>query len=597
MSIFLFPLLLSCISGGKDTVPYTKEDNKIIFSVHASKKYLLLPCEDAGKEFRVEIIQNGKAQNHYIIRLAKDKIDYWVPMDISDLKGDDIKFSVEDLDDSAVCLDQIKQSDTFELDYNERFRPVYHFTPNYGWMNDPNGMVYYAGEYHLFYQHNPFGTRWQNMSWGHAISKDLVTWEHLPEALYPDSLGTIFSGCAVVDENNTAGLQKGNEKTLLAFYTQSERGGQWQSLAYSNDKGRTWVKYDKNPILKHESARDFRDPKVFWHEPAKKWIMILAVGQIMEIYSSVNAIDWTYESNFGEGYGCHAGVWECPDLFELPIEGDPNLKKWVLICNINPGGPSGGSASQYFIGHFDGKKFICENEKEDIQWMDRGKDHYAFVTWSDIPKEDGRRIGIAWMSNWEYAGDVPTLNFRSASTVPRELKLIQSGKDYILTNYPVKEIEKLRKKSVRKNNIPVKDEYNIDNLLNNNQGTYELNIEIGNISAEIIGFKLFNSDGEYIDCSINTSEQRIYVIDRKSSGITDFNPNFPAHTSAPIEQKQSYRLRLLIDKASVECFEGDGVLSMTNIIFPKTPYNRICFYSKGGEYNVKAMDIYELRAD
>ncbi|KAA6325839.1 fructan beta-fructosidase, partial [termite gut metagenome] len=448
--------------------------------------------------------------------------------------------------------------------------------------------VYYAGEYHLFYQYNPFGTRWQNMSWGHAVSTDLVHWEHLPIALKPDSLGTIFSGSAVVDENNTAGFQTGNEKTLLAFFTHSERQGQFQSLAYSNDKGRTWTKYANNPVLKHSTAKDFRDPKVFWHEASGKWLMVVAVGQVIEIYSSLNAKEWTYESSFGEGYGSHGGVWECPDLFPLN-------QKWVLVGNINPGGPSGGSATQYFVGDFDGKAFHCDYKPGETHWLDTGKDHYAMVSWSDVPKEDGRRLAIAWMSNWEYANDVPTQNFRSAMTVPRELKLIKKGNEYILSNYPVKEIENLRKEKNEIENISVENEYNLDKLLENNQGTYELVLDIENQSAEIIGFKLFNNLGELVDIFISLPEKKFYIMDRKSSGKIDFSDRFATATSAPIETKKTYRLRLLIDKASIECFEGDGESSMTNLVFPSEPYNRIGFYAKGGEFTVKKFTIYELK--
>ncbi|MDR2914342.1 MAG: GH32 C-terminal domain-containing protein [Tannerella sp.] len=591
LSFIIASFFCSCTE--KNAIQITQTENGTAIHFKASGKYLLLPVEDTGDELKTEVIVNNTSENYFIIRLAKNKIDYWMPMDISAWEGKEIKLNIEKLNNTAICLKNIKQANSFDFDYNEKYRPDYHFTPLYGWMNDPNGMVYYDREYHLCYQHNPFGTRWQNMSWGHAVSKDLVHWEYLSEALYPDSLGTIFSGSAVVDENNTAGFQTGNEKVLLAFYSQSERGGQWQSLAYSNDKGRTWTKYDKNPVLKHETARDFRDPKVFWHESSQKWMMILAVGQVMEIYSSTNAKDWIYESNFGEGYGCHGGVWECPDLVELPVEGANGLKKWVLICNINPGGPSGGSASQYFIGNFDGKTFQCENNPEEVNWMDWGKDHYAFVSWANIPKEDGRCIGIAWMSNWEYANDVPTQNFRSAMTVPRELKLIKKDNSYKLTNYPVKEIENKRSNPAGFSNMIVKEEHNIDNLLENNQGVFELVIDIENKSSEIIGFKLFNGKGEYIDIFISLAEKKLYI-DRKNSGTIGFNNHFPAVTYAPVDKKQNYQFRLLIDKASIECFEGNGEISMTNLIFPGEPYNRISFYSKGGEYNVRQLNIYNL---
>jgi fructan beta-fructosidase len=583
--LFVGIFLLHSCSIKQDIQIIRNENTSFLFN--ASTKYLLLPIEDSGTELKVTVYVDNKQMDSCIIRLAKNKIDYWVSFDLSTWQGKEIKLIVADSTGSAIYPNEIKQSDVFDFDSSEKYRPAYHFTPPYGWTNDPNGMVYYAGEYHLFYQYNPYGTRWQNMSWGHAVSRDLTHWEHLPVALYPDSLGTIFSGSAVVDENNTAGFQSGNEKTLLAFYTQAERGGQWQSLAYSNDKGLTWTKYGKNPVLKHDTARDFRDPKVFWHETTGKWIMILAVGQMMEIYSSSNAKEWTYQSNFGKGYGSHDGVWECPDLFELD-------GKWALICNINPGGPSGGSATQYFVGDFDGKTFHCDYKPGEVHWLDWGKDHYAMVSWADIPEEDGRRLSIAWMTDWEYANDVPTQYFRNAMTIPRELKLIKQGDDYLLTNYPVKEIENLRKKKTEIENISVENDYNLDKLPVNNQGTYELILDIENRSAEIIGFKLFNTQGEQVDFCINFSG-KTFILDRKASGAIDFSDRFPAITVAPVEKKQSYQLRLLVDKASIECFLDGGEISMTNIVFPSEPYDRMGFYAKGGEFKVKKLTVYELK--
>ena len=558
-----------------------------------TSNYLLLPIEDNGRESRIYLETDGEIVSpSYNIRVAQTQIDYWVPLNVGDYKGKTVTLNFNYVKKSDTGYSQIKQSDTFDFEYGEKHRPYYHFSPPYGWMNDPNGMVYYDGEYHLFYQYNPFGTRWQNMSWGHAVSKDLVHWEHLPVALYPDSLGTIFSGCALVDEANTAGFQSGNEKTLLAFFTHSGSGGQFQSLAYSNDKGRTWTKYEKNPILKHATARDFRDPKVFWYAPQNKWVMILAVGQVMEIYSSRNAIDWTYESRFGEGYGSHDGVWECPDLIELPVEGNPDEKKWVIICNINPGGPSGGSATQYFIGNFDGKTFTCENRKGEILWHDWGKDYYATVTWANTL--ENRKIAIAWMSNWEYANDVPTLNFRSSMSVPRELILRKKGNDYVLTNYPVKEMEILRQDKKEWHDITVDSEDIIDQLFDNNQGTYELLLDIENIDSKIIGFKLFNNKNESVDIFINLHDQKMYM-DRRNSGIKDFNERFAAITFAPVAVKTFFQLRFLIDKASIECFVNNGDLSMTNLVFPAEPYNRIGFYTKEGKYKINKIEIYNLK--
>ena len=346
--------------------------------VNTSQKYLLLPVEDASPDVRISMIVNNKEVKNFDVRLAVNKVDYFVPVDLSDYSGKTIsfKFKMNSNDpvrvnlspDNTACCKEMRLSDTFDTGNREKFRPTYHFSPLYGWMNDPNGMVYKDGEYHLFYQYNPYGSKWGNMNWGHAISKDLINWEHRPVAITPDALGTIFSGSAVVDHHNTAGFGAG---AIVAIYTQnSDR--QVQSIAYSTDNGRTFTKYENNPVLVSE-ARDFRDPKVFWYEGTQRWIMVLAVGQEMQIFSSPDLKDWTFESSFGEGYGAHGNVWECPDLFELPVEGTGE-KKWVLLCSLGDG-PFGDSATQYFVGSFDGKKFICDNQPNVTKWMDWGKDH------------------------------------------------------------------------------------------------------------------------------------------------------------------------------------------------------------------------------
>ena len=439
--------------------------------VNASQKYLLLPVEDASPDVRISMIVNNKEVKNFDVRLAVNKVDYFVPVDLSDYSGKTIsfKFKMNSNDpvrvnlspDNTACCKEMRLSDTFDTGNREKFRPTYHFSPLYGWMNDPNGMVYKDGEYHLFYQYNPYGSKWGNMNWGHAISKDLINWEHRPVAITPDALGTIFSGSAVVDHHNTAGFGAG---AIVAIYTQnSDR--QVQSIAYSTDNGRTFTKYENNPVLVSE-ARDFRDPKVFWYEGTQRWIMVLAVGQEMQIFSSPDLKDWTFESSFGEGYGAHGNVWECPDLFELPVEGTGE-KKWVLLCSLGDG-PFGDSATQYFVGSFDGKKFICDNQPNVTKWMDWGKDHYATVTWSDAP--DNRRIAIAWMSNWQYANDVPTSQYRSPNSVPRDLSLFAVGDGIYLQSAPSPELLKLRdifkKRSFRVNGTrTVKERFPVTKVL------------------------------------------------------------------------------------------------------------------------------------
>ena len=560
--------------------------------INTNQRYLLLPVEEVMPDVRVSMIVNNKEVNVADVRLAVNRVDYFVPLDLSDYAGKNIllKFKLGSNDPirgklSAVCCKEMKLSDTFDTGNREKFRPTYHFSPLYGWMNDPNGMVYKDGEYHLFYQHNPYGSKWGNMHWGHAISKDLINWEHRPDAITPDALGTIFSGSAVVDTDNTAGFGAG---AIVAIYTQnSDR--QVQSIAYSTDNGRSFTKYENNPVLTSD-ARDFRDPKVFWHKETQRWIMLLAVGQEMQIFSSSNLKDWAFESSFGEGQGAHGGVWECPDLFELPVDGT-NEKKWVLLCNLNPGGPFGGSATQYFVGTFNGKEFVNESPSK-TKWMDWGKDHYATVTWSDAP--DNRRIAIAWMSNWQYANDVPTSQYRSPNSVPRDLSLFTVDGETYLQSAPSPELLKLRDIS-KKRSFKVNGTRTIKDMIAGNEGAYEIELTIENQHADVIGFRLYNDKGEEVDMQYDMKEKK-FSMDRRKSGEVSFNENFPMLTWTAIESgKEALKLRLFVDKSSVEAFGDGGRFVMTNQVFPSEPYNHIDFYSKGGAYKVDSFVVYKLK--
>ena len=560
--------------------------------INTNQRYLLLPVEEVIPDVRVSMIVNNKEVNVADVRLAVNRVDYFVPLDLSDYAGKNIllKFKLGSNDPirgklSAVCCKEMKLSDTFDTGNREKFRPTYHFSPLYGWMNDPNGMVYKDGEYHLFYQHNPYGSKWGNMHWGHAISKDLINWEHRPDAITPDALGTIFSGSVVVDTDNTAGFGAG---AIVAIYTQnSDR--QVQSIAYSTDNGRSFTKYENNPVLTSD-ARDFRDPKVFWHKETQRWIMLLAVGQEMQIFSSSNLKDWAFESSFGEGQGAHGGVWECPDLFELPVDGT-NEKKWVLLCNLNPGGPFGGSATQYFVGTFNGKEFVNESPSQ-TKWMDWGKDHYAAVTWSDAP--DNRRIAIAWMSNWQYANDVPTSQYRSPNSVPRDLSLFTVDGETYLQSAPSPELLKLRDIS-KKRSFKVNGTRTIKDMIAGNEGAYEIELTIENQYADVIGFRLYNDKGEEVDMQYDMKEKK-FSMDRRKSGDVGFNENFPMLTWTAIESgKDELKLRLFVDKSSVEAFVDGGRFVMTNQVFPSEPYTHIDFYSKGGAYKVDSFVIYKLK--
>ena len=562
-----------------------------IVSVTEAQRYLLLPVQDNAPEAKVGII-SGNTQVGVLanVRLARERVDYYVPFDLSAFAGKDVKIDVQGMPQGSLCWKEMKLSDTFDMTNKEKYRPVYHHTPAYGWMNDPNGMFYKDGVWHLYFQHNPYGSVWGNLAWGHSTSTDLVHWQYEGDPVMADALGLIFSGSSVVDKDNTAGFGAG---TIVSFYT-SAKSSPWgdvqmQSMAYSTDGGKTFTKYDGNPVIT-STARDFRDPKVFWYAPGKHWVMMLAVGQEMQIWSSADLKDWKYESSFGAKQGAHGGVWECPDLVELPVEGTKE-KRWVLICNINPGGPFGGSATQYFVGTFDGKKFTNQFPTK-TKWMDYGKDHYATVTFSNAP--DGRCVALGWMSNWQYAAIVPTKQYRSANTIARDLTLYRQGGDLLLKSAPSKEIEKARstKKSVPQFNVS--DSYEIASLLDGNDGAYEIEMEIKNNGAEKIAFTLQNAKGENVMMYYDTATRQ-FVMDRSNSGETSFSPDFPAMTVAPAADVDDIRLRLFVDRSSIEAFGDGGKFVMTNIVFPAEPYNKMKFESVRGSFTVKKMNVYKLK--
>ena len=448
---------ITCMAESSIDVRHLVSEQNIL-QIKEAKKYLLLPVQDNAPEGKIYFVINNQTVGSVInIRLAREKVDYYVPLDLSAYVGKDLSLDVQGMPESAICWKKMKLSDTFDTTNREKFRPLYHHTPAYGWMNDPNGMFYKDGVYHLYFQHNPYGSTWGNMTWGHSTTTDLVNWKFEGNAITPDAWGSIFSGSSVVDYENTAGFGEG---AVIAFYTSAKPSPwgdvQMQSMAYSTDNGKTFTKYENNPIVTSEK-RDFRDPKVFWYAPGKHWVMILAGGQEMDIYSSKNLKDWKYESSFGAKQGAHGGVWECPDLVELPVEGTKE-KRWVLICNINPGGPFGGNAAQYFVGTFDGKKFVNEAPTQ-TKWMDWGKDHYATVTFNNAP--DGRCIALGWMSNWQYQGVLPTLQYRGSNTIARDLTLYRQDGELLLRCAPSPEIEKARKENTIIPPFKVKDSYEI----------------------------------------------------------------------------------------------------------------------------------------
>ena len=580
----IYPLLalLLIFSAGCKTKGSNTKAIKQDFNIEAA--YLLLPIQDKSPEVKVTVTYpDGISQSPYFIRLAQDSIDYWVKLDVKNYKGKTVSMEYEGLEKSSFALKNIKQSDIFDFDYKEKYRPTYHFTPEYGWMNDPNGMVYLDGEYHLFYQYNPYGAVWGNMHWGHAVSTDLTSWTYLPVAIAPDSLGAIFSGSAVIDKDNTAGFGK---DAMIAIYTSAGKV-QAQSIAYSTDKGRTFTKYDKNPVIANPDIPDFRDPKVFWHKETNQWVMALATKQTITFYGSPNLKEWTKLSEFGEGIGAHGGVWECPDLFPLTYQGKT---KWVLLVSINPGGPNGGSATQYFIGDFDGKTFKPDALPYPL-WIDYGRDNYAGVTWSNIPEADGRSIFIGWMSNWDYANQVPSKYFRSANTVPRELKLASNGNHMIVTSYPVKEMNALKNDKINSpEDVTVENEYRIEKLLDENEGTYEVELTLTPNAAEIFGFSLENTKNEKVEVKFDKQVKQI-TMDRRSSGLTAFKDNFASEMKAPLTDRKDYRIRLLVDKASAELFVNEGETVMTSIFFPTENMNSLKLFTSKGEIKVSGIKI------
>lgn len=466
---------------------------------------------------------------------------------------------------------------TVNNEYCEKYRPQIHFTAKRNWINDPNGLVYLNGEYHLFFQHNPLGAAWGNMSWGHAISTDLIHWQQLNVALMPDNLGDIFSGCAVVDKNNTAGF---GINAMIAIYT-SAGSNQKQCIAYSTDKGRTFTKYSGNPVLANPGIADFRDPKVFWHDESKRWIMALATHDVISFYSSSNLKSWTKLSQFGSGIGSHEGVWECPDLFPLSTE-DGN--KWVLLVS-NFGAPNGGTGTQYFIGNFDGTNFTAENAPYPL-WLDYGKDNYAGVTWDNIPENDGRRLHIGWMNNWQYAGSIPVFNIspngaRGSMTLVRELNLGMHPDGYlILMSNVVKEVESIAndwKTVVDESTTSKTVELNLDN-----KKAYQLQLT-GKISdSETLSLKLSNSKNEFCEITIDS---RKLIFKRSNSGIDNFANEFAGNFESPVfGNKNPIKLDIYVDQSSIEIFVNDGSVSQTNLVFPSSLYNSLTVESSSFNY-------------
>ncbi len=478
----------------------------------------------------------------------------------------------------------------------ERFRPAYHFTPAAHWMNDPNGMVFFEGEYHLFYQHNPDDIVHGPMYWGHAVSRDLVHWQHLPIGLKPDHNGVIFSGSAVVDWKDTTGFFHG-QPGLVAIFTHHRRhpesgaAEQRQSLAYSSDRGRTWTMYAGNPVLESPEEPDFRDPKVFWHESEQRWIMVLAVKNKVSFYSSPNLKEWSFLSHFSGG--SQAGVWECPDMFPLQVE-ETNDFKWVLEVDINPGAVAGGSGGQYFVGNFDGQRFIPDDPADSPLWLDYGKDHYAGVSWSDVPAADGRRLWLGWMSNWQYANHTPTSGWRNAMTVPRQLQLRSVGGRLRLVQTPVHEIQSLRTDETRLKSVSITHQQPLQVAAVGQCLDMQLDVQLQGCTEW--GIRLCKGQNEETLVGYDSSKQELFV-DRTHSGLVDFHPEFTGRRSAPLASNDGeLSLRILVDRCSVEVFAQDGLVSITELIFPDAASGDLELFVKDNAALLHQMTIHTLQA-
>lgn len=575
--------------------------NNTLVRITGDGKYLMLPVQESNDDARIVVLVDGKIDKTVNVRLAKSKVDYLVPFDLTNYRGHNVLLNVITTQDRSnvrevkedACWKDLALADTFDTTNKEKYRPVYHHTPLYGWMNDPNGMFYKDGVWHLYYQWNPYGSKWQNMTWGHSSSKDLVTWEHQPAAIEPNGLGTVFSGSSVVDTENSAGFGK---DAVVSLYTSADVS-QIQSLAHSNDDGRTFEIYPANPIITLES--EARDPNMFWDAANKRWVLSLAhaLNHEMLFFTSPDLKEWTLQSAFGNGIGAQDGVWECPDLFKLKVEGTDD-EKWVLVCNINPGGPFGGSATQYFVGDFDGTTFTADKDADGsipTKWMDYGKDHYATVSWSNAP--DGRRTLIGWMSNWQYAAEVPTMQYRSANTLPREAGLFKGPDDRIyLSSTPSPELVTLRDSEIVKvNNKSINRKGREFALPTSNDGICEILLDLDCKKADSIDIKIANKSGEFVTMRFNPSNHTL-SFDRRHSGIVDFSQDFPAVTVAPtFDNGKKVSLRIFIDKSSMEVFGNNGKFVMTNLVFPNEPFSTLSVTADGGNARIENLKIFSIK--
>lgn len=619
-------LLMAAATAATNTVQAQKMNiehhgDTTVIGVQNPTKYLLLPIQEEQDEAQVLLSTGSKDDTWMDVRLAQNGTDYYVPFALGNGKTATVK--ILGLKKDALAINLMRLSDTFDTTNTDYYRPSYHFTPLYGWMNDPNGMVYKDGEYHLYFQYNPYGSKWGNMHWGHAVSRDLIHWEHLDPAIARDPVGHIFSGSSVVDKKNTAGFGK---DAIIAIYTNnSVNHDEVQCIAYSTDNGRTFTKYEGNPVLTpFDGLKDFRDPKVFWYEKNKSWYMIVSADKETRFYKSKNLKKWTYVSAFGKGMGQQPCQYECPDFFQLPVNGDKKNMKWVMTMNINPGCIFGGSATEYFVGDFDGKQFTCP-DATDVKWLDYGKDHYATVTFSNT---GDRVLAITWMSNWEYANITPFKQNRGANGLPRELKLFEKDGKYYVSEDVAPEVKALRKVSRDLGSETVDGTKDMKGTAADMAGAFELEADITPDANGIAGIEISNNERERTMIYFDMKKGKV-VMDRTESGLTDFGKQSVPHdiekawdkqraaegkqparienainykndfalaTWAPLSlcDGKTYHVDVFVDKSSVELFVDGGRIAMTNLVFPVAPYENVKLYTEGGKAQFSNVKVHKL---
>ena len=579
--LFLSLLLVAgCGSQRQETID---SEGNFTLTDKVTKRYMLIPATYTaarGGMSEMDIQIDGKSLFEYpqTIAPAREQTDYLVPVDLKAYKGRKVTLKLSGIAEGSPVIGGIQFSDENGVDYDEPYRMVYHFTPEFGWNNDPNGLFYKDGLWHMSYQHNPYSVSWGNMSWGHSTSKDLLHWEHHGDILRPDEIGAIFSGSAVIDHDNTAGFGK---DAVVAIYT-SDRQGERQSIAYSTDGGYTYTKFEGNPVIPdHPTSRNFRDPKVYWI--GGQWVMVLSVNQVVEFYGSPDLKNWTLLSDFGEGIGSHLSVWECPDLRKFTYEGK---EKWVLFVTIGRD-PNGANNTQYFIGDFDGTKFTADPLPYPL-WVDQGVNQYAGVTWAEAP--DNRTVFIAWLTSSTFPGSEKpaTRYFTGGMTLPHDMFLKSNGVHPILASVPSPEVYAGRGAAQALQLGKDGDKVSIPGA---QTGAYELDLTFVPTGKKPFGFVLSNSKGEKVTYTFDPA-QGILTTDRAESGLQAFARNVGNPIISQIPGRSEYKVQLFIDRMVSEMFVNDGDAVATNCVFPSEYYGTVEVF---GAASVKDAVCYPMK--